>query len=314
MKTATVSLYNRAKRKERICGLLFASPPIVGFLLFAVVPLIFSLYMSVCRTSGSLIENMKFLGGAHLFDNFKAVLTDPLFGKSIINTLYAMVQLPVSIGLSLLLSVLITQKGIRLKKFFRTLFFLPFVCSIVAITTMWRTMLDKNYGIVNMFLGLFGVSPVAWLTNEHAFMPAMILMGVWMNIGFNVILFSAALTSVNESLYEAASLDGATKRTQFFKITLPVISGTTFYVLVTGIIGGLQEFTRFQAINGASNLLSPTGPKNAGLTVVFYLYNKGFTDSTGMGQAAAVSWILFLLIGVVTLINFKLSDKWVQND
>ena len=146
-------------------------------------------------------------------------------------------------------------------------------------------------------------------------MPAMILMGIWMNLGFYTILFSAALTNVNESLYEAASLDGANWSQRFFRITMPMISPTTFYILVTGLIAGLQEFTRFQAINNvSSNLISPTGPDNAGLTIVFYLYNKGFNTTTGMGVAAATSWILCILIGIITFVNFRISDKWVNYD
>lgn len=308
--------HGKTSRRDNLWGLLLASPPIIGFFLFSLIPLVFSLYMSVCSTKGFLIGNMKFLGFSNMFGNFKEVLTDPLFYKALLNTLYSLLALPISICLSLVISVLLTKKDVPHKKIFRTIFFLPYVCSIVALTTMWRTaILDKSYGILNQFLGWFGVKPIAWLTDSRAFMPAMIIMSVWMSVGFYTILFSAALTSVNESLYEAASLDGANRIQKFFKITVPMISPTTFYVLVTGLIGGLQEFTRFQAINNvASNLISPTGPDNAGLTIVFYLYNKGFNTSTGMGVAAATSWILCVVIGIITFLNFRLSNKWVNYD
>ncbi len=309
----------RKKRKrftrEDAWGLSLASLPIIGFLVFGVVPLIFSLYMSFCSTDGFLIENMHPLDG-NIFGNYAAVVNDPLFWKAVLNTLYSLVSLPLTMVLSLVLSVLLANKLVRMRKLFRTLFFLPYVCSIVALTTMWRTvMLNADYGVLNAFLGLFGIQGPAWLTDSAWFMPAMIVMGVWSGMGFQIVLFSAALTNVNESVYEAAALDGANAFQKFFRITLPAISPTTFYVLVTGLISGLQEFTRFQAINGvSSNLISPTGPDNAGLTIVFYLYNYGFNNTTGMGIAAATSWLLCIVIAVITVLNFKLSNRWVHYD
>lgn len=309
-------LQKKTKRftREDAWGLSLASLPIIGFLLFGVIPLVFSLYMSFCSTDGFLIANMELLKNP--FANYGTVLSDPLFWKSVVNTLYSLLSLPLTIILSLVLSVLLANRLVRAKKLFRTLFFLPYVCSIVALTTMWRTvMLNGDFGILNGFLGLFGINGPDWLTDPVWFMPAMIIMGVWQSLGFNIILFSAALTNVNEAVYEAASLDGANAFEKFFKITLPAISPTTFYVLVTGLISGLQEFTRFQAINGvSSNLISPTGPDNAGLTIVFYLYNYGFNTTAGMGIAAATSWLLCIVIALITVLNFKLSSKWVHYD
>ncbi|MGN1077462.1 MAG: carbohydrate ABC transporter permease, partial [Candidatus Gallimonas sp.] len=126
-------------RRDNIWGLALMSPPLIGFLLFTLIPLCFSLYMSVCSTKGFLVSNMHFLGFSDLFGNFKEVLTDPLFYKALLNTLYSLVSLPISMILSLLISVLLTNKKIPHRKIFRTIFFLPYVCSIVALTTMWRT-------------------------------------------------------------------------------------------------------------------------------------------------------------------------------
>ena len=142
----------------------------------------------------------------------------------------------------------------------------------------------------------------------------MIVMSVWCGVGFNMILYSAALSNINPSYYEAAEIDGANKFQKFFKITVPLLSSTTFYLLVVGLIGGLQEFTRFQAINSVnSNLISATGPNNAGLTIVFYLYNKAFNSVGGLGIAAATSWLLAILTTIITIINFKLSKRWVYD-
>ncbi|MDE6273767.1 MAG: sugar ABC transporter permease, partial [Clostridiales bacterium] len=187
----------------------------------------------------------------------------------------------------------------------------PYVCSVVALTSMWRLVLDTNYGILNDLVTLLGGEKVNWLSNEKTYMPVMILMGAWTNLGFNVILFSAALTGIPKSYYEAAKIDGAGRLTQFFKITFPLISPTTFYLLVMGLIGAIQDFTRFQAIG-----FGETGPNNAGLTMVFYLYQQGFVNNYtyGMGFAAATSWIVAILILGLTVFNFKVSKKWVHYD
>ena len=176
-------------------------------------------------------------------------------------------------------------------------------------------MLDKNYGIINQFLGWFGVDAVAWLTDPKYFMTAMIIMITWCSVGFNLILYSAALTGISPGLYEAAEMDGAGAVRKFFKITLPLLSPTTFYLLIIGLIGSLQEFTRFQAINAVnSNLISPTGPNDSGLTIVFYLYNKAFGEAGTLGQAAAVSWVLTIVTILLTAINFIGSKKWVYSN
>lgn len=136
-------------------------------------------------------------------------------------------------AIALALSVVMNSE-LKGKTIFRTIFFLPYVCSVVALTNMWRLMLDTNYGILNEFLGIFGVDKINWLSNEKTYMPAMIIMGAWTSLGFNIILFSAALTGVSKSYYEAARIDGAGKFAQFRSITLPLISPTTFYLLVMG--------------------------------------------------------------------------------
>lgn len=303
----------KASQKENIIGTLLASIPVIGFILFGIIPMVISLFMSFSDVPTFSISDMKLYSFKEMFTNYSFVLKDPLFYKSIGNTFYALLSLPLAIIIGLVLAVLLNQ-NLKGKKIYRTLYFLPYVCSIVAITLMWRTLLDKNYGVINQFLGIFNVEPVAWLTNEKTFMPAMIVMSVWCGVGFNMILYSAALSNINPSYYEAAEIDGANKFQKFFKITVPLLSSTTFYLLVVGLIGGLQEFTRFQAINSVnSNLISPTGPDNAGLTIVFYLYNKAFLTNGGLGIAVATSWLLAILTTIITIINFKFSKRWVYD-
>lgn len=295
--------------KDNFWGVLLASPPLIGFVLFGLFPMLFSIVISVSDLKGYLIEDMTFLGWRSLFDNYIFLFKDELFWKSIGNTFYATLALPITMVISLMLSVFLNQK-LKGKTFLRTVFFLPYVCSIVALTSMWRMVLNQNYGILNEFLAVFGVKKIGWLSDPKYFMPAMIIMGIWSGLGFNIILFSAALTKVNPSYYEAAKVDGASAWKQFWNITIPAISPTTFYLLVMGLIGSIQDFTRFQAIGFGET------PSNAGLTVVFYLYNMAFKDNYtyGMGLAAACSWIVALMIIGITIINFKMSKKWVYYD
>lgn len=298
---------------EQIYGMLFASIPILGFFVFGVVPLIFSFIMSFSDVPSFRLEDMKLFDLNSLFNNYVEVFKDEKFSKAIVNTLYVTLSLPLSMIIGLILAVIL-QRKLKGKRIFQTIFFIPYVCSIVAVTLMWRTMLNKNYGIINQFLGLFGVQPIAWLTDPKYFMPAMIIMITWCNVGFSLILYSAALTNISPALYEAAEMDGSGTVHKFFKITLPLLSPTTFYLLIVGLIGSLQEFARFQAINAVnSNLISPTGPNDSGLTIVFYLYNKAFGEAGGLGEAAAVSWILTIVTVILTAVNFIGSKKWVYS-
>lgn len=292
--------------KESACGLLLASIPLIGAFFFMFIPLVFSLVLGFCSMKGFNLEKIQFLGFSHLFDNFAYVFSDALFWKSVGNTFYAALSLPLSMVVALVLSVFLNA-DIKGRTVFRVIYFLPYVCSVVALTNMWRMVLDTNYGILNELLG----TRMNWLSNEKTYMPVMILMGAWMSLGFHVTLFSAALTGVPKTYYEAARIDGAGLFKQFRYITLPLISPTTFYLLVVGLIGAIQDFTRFQAIGFGS-----TGPNNAGLTMVYYLYQQGFTNNYtyGMGFAAATSWIVALLIVGLTIVNFKASRRWVHYD
>lgn len=304
----------RKSKKEQIAGVLFASIPVIGFVLFGFIPLVFSLFMSFSDVPNFMIDSIQLYSIDNLFQNYISIFQDEKFYKAIVNTLYAAISLPLSMILGLFLAVLLNQK-LKGSKAFRTIFFIPYVCSIVALTLMWRTLLDKNYGVINDFLNIFGVEDIAWLTDPNFFMLGMIIMITWCNTGFNLILYSAALTNISPSYYEAAEMDGAGSLRKFFKITLPLLSPTTFYLFVVGLIGALQEFTRFQAINAVnSNLISPTGPNDSGLTIVFYLYNKAFGEAGGLGEAAAVSWVLTIMTIVLTAINFLGSKKWVYSD
>ena len=222
-----------------------------------------------------------------------------------------MLTLPLGMFIGLLLASYLKNlaKG---SKVLRLIYYLPAVSSAVAINIIWRYIFDMDYGILNVIFG----TNVPWLgtSNKWLIRIAIMIKNTWSAIGGTMLLYLAGLNSISESYYEAAEIDGANKFQKFFKITVPLLSSTTFYLLVVGLIGGLQEFTRFQAINSVnSNLISPTGPDNAGLTIVFYLYNKAFLTNGGLGIAAATSWLLAILTTIITIINFKFSKRWVYD-
>lgn len=298
------SVYKTRKKnnKENISGFLLSLMPVIGFALFGLVPMILAIFMAFMHIEGFNFDGSYFNHG----QNFVDVLTDSLFWKSIGNTFYMSLSTFINIVLALVVAFLLT-KNIRGKKVFRTIYFIPYVCSVVAITLMWQWIFNTNYGIVNRILFPDGTGQINWFGDEKTFIPCLIVMGVWAGTGYGIILYGAALTNVNNSLYEAAKVDGANAFQSFLHVTLPAISPTTFYLLITGIIGSLQEFARPQIISGTG------GPNNAGVTVVFYLYRNAF-QYYNMGVASATAWLLAGLILILTVINFAVSKLWVSYD
>lgn len=297
-------VYKKRKRinRENISGLLLSIMPVLGFVIFGLIPMVLAFIMSFADMTVYSFENLTFNHGA----NYVKVLQDDLFWKSIVNTLYMSVSTYINIVLALIIAFLLT-KNIKGKKVFRTIYFIPYVCSVVAVTLMWQWIFNTNYGIINRLFTPAGAEPINWWGDSATFIPCLIIMGIWSGTGFGIILYGAALTNVNGSLYEAARVDGANAFQSFWHITIPAISPTTFYLLITGIIGSLQEFARPQIISG------PGGPNNAGVTVVFYLWRHAF-EYYEMGVASATAWLLAIIILVFTILNFVVSKLWVSND
>lgn len=288
-------------------GRLFAGIPLLGFLIFGLTPLIFSIFLCFNQFKGLRINTGTFVG----LQNFASIFKDKLFWTSLYNTLYVVIAVVISLALALFISVLLAT-NVKFAKVFKVVYFIPYVCSMVAITFMWKWIFDYNSGVLNtVLLNLGWISEkINWLNNTEYYRAAMMVLLVWSGTGFDIILFSAALTSVKRSQYEAAEIDGCGPIKKFFYITFPAISPTTFYLFIMGIIGALQEFTRFQ-------VMSPTGgPDYKGMTLGFYLYRTLFPDGGGadLGKASAIGWVIALLITIVTVINFKLSKKWVSYD
>lgn len=302
----------RSRRlKQNVQGLAITMLPMLGFLLFSAIPIVLSFFVSfttINRTDTFTLERF-----AHMtLYNYKTLLTNANFYRVLLNSVYFTLSVPVTMALGLLISVLLNRE-LRGKRFFRTVFFVPYVCSIVAVSITWKMMYEENYGIINTILSSMGLGKVGWITDGDIFMTSLILMSIWSKVGFCVILYQAALANVDKSYYDAARIDGAGAARIFFSIEIPCISPTTFYLLTIKLSSALQVMAEAQVMGGA-HLEGVSG-----ITAVYYLYNLGFVYNQsegfgGFGIASACSWLLTIVILAITALNFKLSDKWVHYD
>ncbi|MCL4543369.1 MAG: sugar ABC transporter permease [Chloroflexi bacterium] len=277
-------------------GLLFISPWIVGFLAFQVFPLTASFYYSL--TDYTVLKPPTFIG----FTNYADLLRDPLFSLSLRNTLFFTVfGVPfgtvIAIGLALLLNVKVPGQA-----FFRTVFYLPAVVPVVATAALFLWILNPQFGLINEFLGLFGISGPGWLASIKWSKPSLILLNVW-GIGGAMVIYLASLQDVPAELHEAAQLDGAGTFRRTFSVTLPLITPVIFFNVVVAVIGWFQYFTQ-------AFIMTAGGPANSTLVYALYLYNNAFAYFR-MGYASAMAWVLFVLILLVTFVLFRTAGRWV---
>ncbi|NWL87740.1 MULTISPECIES: carbohydrate ABC transporter permease [unclassified Paenibacillus] len=285
--------------KSDRAGYLFILPWLVGLIIFTLGPMIFSLILSFSKWDVITgVESIQYVG----LDNFKAIFHDPLFYQSLkVTFIFALVSVPLFQVASILIAVLLNMRS-RGMKFFRLIYFMPSVIPAVATSMMWVMIFNPEYGILNEALGWFGIQGPAWLQDPSYALGALIVMGLW-GIGNTIIIYLSGLQGVPEDLYEAGELDGAGIFRRFFSITMPMITPTIFFNLIMGIIGGFQYFTQaFVMTNG--------GPLNSTLFYNLYLYNKAFIEFD-MGYASALSWILFIIILIFTLLVIRSSSFWV---
>ncbi|HIY25359.1 MAG TPA: sugar ABC transporter permease [Candidatus Brachybacterium merdigallinarum] len=282
-------------RSERMWGRLFITPPVVGFALFALAPLLFSFYASFTHWNG--LSAPLFSG----FTNFRTMADDPQFWQSLGNTVFLMLGIPIGLAISLALALALNRR-IPGRAAFRVIYYLPGVSSVAAISILWQWALNGDFGLVNQLLAGFGIEGPNWLAEKAWVKPALIIMGVWKGIGFSTLLYLAALQSVPRNLLEAAMLDGAGAWRRFLHVTAPMLSPVTFFLVVTGIIGGAQMFAEI-------NIMTPTGgPEFGSATIVWYIWQQGF-QNLKLGYATAMSLVLGLMIFVVTAIQFYLNSR-----
>ncbi len=279
--------------------LVFVGPALAAMIIFLVIPIIASFVLSVTDFNVYSLTDWSqayFIG----FDNFSELLSDPLFWQALRNTVYCLViAMPLTVIIALGIAMLINREKTYCKGLFRVVYFLPFVTNTVAIAVVWSWILNMHYGLLNWFLGLFGISGPNWLGDPTFSMPSIIMLVVWKAIGYNMILFIAGLQNIPTFLYEAAELDGATNWKKFVHITLPMLRPTMLFVTTMMIIGYLQLFEE-------PYMLTQGGPLNSTLSVVLYLYRQGFRFFE-LGYASALAVALFLIIIVITMVRMRLS-------
>ena len=295
-------LNEKASLKSTAKAALYLLPMLVITITFNIWPIINSFLMSLYTKYDFYTDKVSAWG----FDNFVYLWNDPDFHLAVRNTLVFVVGVvPITVILSLIIALLLNQVKI-ISGFFRTVYFLPFVTSTVAIAMVWNWMFHSNYGLINYFMGWFGIHPINWLTDPHYALLALIIMSIWKSLGFNIILFLVGLNNIDHGYYEAAEIDGANARQRFWNITIPMLSPITFLVSVNWIIGSFKVFDEIFAL-----FQGTPGPGKADLTIVYYLYQKFYTEYK-YPIAAASGVVLFFLILLVTLVQLWYSRKHVH--
>lgn len=288
-------------KQQAIFGILFMMPWFIGFIIFGLYPMIMSVYYSLCRYD--VLRIPQFIG----FGNYqKLIFEDPYFWTSISNTLiYTVLRVPLCIAGSLLLAVLVNNavKGV---KFFRTIYFIPSIVTGVVLSVVWLWMFNPQFGLINSFLAYMGIPGPLWLLDPNWSKPSMVLMSIWSIGGGRMLVFLAALQGIPKHLYEAVDIDGGGWWAKFRNVTIPMLSPIIFLWSVLEIIFSLQVFVE-------AYIMTQGGPLNSTMFYNLYLYNKAFNDFE-MGYASALAWLLLVISLIITVIQFRLSKRWVHYD
>ncbi|MDE2743703.1 MAG: sugar ABC transporter permease [Gemmatimonadota bacterium] len=296
----------KLKLREHIEGYLFISPWILGMVLFALGPILASFGLAFTRWN--LFTEPEYVGWA----NFQKLAHDPLFYKSVFNTIYYTVfAVPLGLVLALGLAMLVNHR-LRGVNFFRTAFFLPNVVAGIAMLLLWKWLFDPNFGLINLFLdwtGLMaalewiGIGRPQWISSRAGAMPGLVFMSIW-GLGGSMMIFLAGLQNIPRELIEAAELDGAGPWKRFRYVTVPLLTPTIFFLTMVGVIGSLQVFNQ-------AYVMTQGGPAHATLFYVLYLFQTAF-ERFQMGYACAMALVLFIITLIVSLIQLAMGKKWVH--
>jgi multiple sugar transport system permease protein len=284
------------RRKEITAFYGFISPWLIGLAVFTVGPIIASFYISL--TQYNIVTPPVFMG----LKNYASLAKDPLFWTALYNTLYYVVFfIPLGTVTAFVLALLLNQK-IRGLAIYRTIYYLPSIVPAVANAVLWVWLLNPQYGLINTGLRTLGVEGPGWLASETWSKPGIILMSLW-GTGSWIIIYLAGLQGISRQLYEAAEVEGASRFQKLLRITLPMMTPTFFFTLVTGVIGSFQVFTQ-------AYVMTNGGPLNSTLFYALYLFRTAF-NYLKMGAASAMAWILFVIVLVLTGLQVRASNKWV---
>ena len=282
-------------------GYLFILPNLVGFIVFSLFSIGFSALISF--TNWDMItplNEVQFIG----FQNFIDLFTDEWFVESILNNLYFMAFIPLYLFAALVVAALLNG-SVYFSKLIRTIIYMPYVTNIVIVSLLWSYLLKPDGGIVNEILKIIGIAnPPQWFGSTFWVKPALVLITLWQGLGYNSLIYLTGLQSISKDLYEAADVYGASKVRQFFTITIPMITPTTFFMLITSLIGTFQMWSNVQ-------ILTSGGPGTASTVIGFYIYRTAFQYGE-MGYASSMAWILFIFVLIITLIQWRGQKKWVN--
>ncbi len=281
---------------DKVSATLFLFPALAGSFVFIIIPIFFSFYLSFAKWD--LLSPIEFVG----LKNYVAIFSSRDFYQILINTvIFASATTVFGVLIPLLLACILNEK-LKFSEFFKTVYFLPFITPMVVLAIVWSWIFDPNMGLMNYFLR----THINWLFDTHYAMLALIIVSVWKLVGYNMVIFLAGLTAINSSLYEAAKIDGAGAIKTFLQITVPQLSPTIFFVTIITTISSFQVFDLIY-------LMTQGGPMDATNVLVYKLYQCAF-EYFDIGQASAIAYILFVIIFVLTIAQWKLKKKWVNED
>lgn len=287
---------NHILNTEKYAAWLFILPAVTGILIFIIIPIFFSFGLSFARWD--LLNPMQFAG----LDNYKEILTEPLFGKILLNTVvFAFSTSVLGVIIPIILAVILNSK-IRGSEFFKTAYFLPFITPMIVIGIVWQWIFDPNIGLLNKVLHLH----INWLYDPHWAMPALIIVSVWKLIGYNMIIFLASLSGISNSMFEAAKIDGANPFETFLYVTIPLLSPTILFVVIITAVSSFQIFDLIY-------LMTQGGPLDSTNVLVYAIYKNAF-EYFNAGKASAIAYVLFVIILILTLIQWNLRKKLVYNE
>ena len=283
---------NPRMRRERREGYILIAPVCIHIFIFVIIPIVYAFILSF-QEWNMLSPDKDFVG----LGNYERMLSDSVFFLSFKNTLwYTVWSVPFCLVLSLLLAVAMKRRS-AVNSFLRTCFFLPVIVSLVVTSVVFTWLFDPMIGLVNYYLGKIGIGPLVWLSDPDLALPTLVIVSIWKSLGYNMVIFLAGIQSIPDVYYEASRIDGANGVQQFFDITLPLLKPTTLFVLIMSVMSSFQVFDQVY-------LMTSGGPVNRTKVIVFYIYETAFYFFD-MGYASALSFVLFLMILLLTIIQFR---------
>ncbi|TYB66047.1 sugar ABC transporter permease [Nonomuraea sp. PA05] len=303
--TRSKHVASRRPWTEALWGYAFIAPTGLGLAVFYLWPVLQTAYFSF--TEWGVFGGHTWTGLA----NYTRLISDPEVGQAVLNTLTYTVLGLLGIPLAIVFAALLNRPGLGGVTLYRTAFFLPVVTMPVAVAMLWRWLYNGDYGLINQVLSLAGIDGPNWIADPATALYALIVVGVWSSVGYNLIIFLAGMQAIPKELYEAASMDGAGRVRQFFSITLPMLSPTAFFISIVSVIGSLQLFDLVFVMTGSGQAARANPAYTRLQTVVQLFYERAFVTND-RGYAAAIVMALLLLIAVLTILQFRLQRRWVH--